>query len=375
MKRILSLLLVMVLILTLAVGCSKPKDADGDETPDTDQTDAVEDEGTEEPASGNITKVGLGHVASIAKSKDAEEDEAAVAQADLTIAAVGFDEEGKVVSVTIDTAQTKVEFDEDLKVASDRAERPKSKKELKEDYGMKSVSEQMGIGKEWYEQIEALEEWMVGKTVDEIKNMKVVERDEAHIAVPDEPDLTSSVTITVESYIDAVAEAWENTVDVENGATVGLGLITSIGNSKDPEDGNGPVARMDTTMTATAFDEEGVVVGTIIDTAQIKVEYDAEGKVISDKDAEIKTKHELKEDYGMKSVSEQMGIGKEWYEQMNALQEWMVGKTVDEIVNMKVVERDEDHPAIPDEPDLTSSVTITVEAYLEVVELASKAAK
>ena len=30
--------------------------------------------------------------------------------------------------------------------------------------------------------------------------------------VPDVPELTSTVTITVESYTEAVAEAWENAV-------------------------------------------------------------------------------------------------------------------------------------------------------------------
>ncbi len=69
----------------------------------------------------------------------------------------------------------------------------------------------------------------------------------------------------------------------------------------------------------------------------------------------------------MKKVSE---IEKEWYEQAEALQEWMVGKTVDEITGLKVKERDENHKAVPDVPELTSTVTMTVEDYLEVVQRA-----
>ncbi|NLI66659.1 MAG: hypothetical protein GX380_07960, partial [Tissierellia bacterium] len=76
-----------------------------------------------------------------------------------------------------------------------------------------------------------------------------------------------------------------------------------------------------------------------------------------------------------KPVSEQMGIGKEWYEQMEAFQEWMVGKTVEEIVNLPVKERDESHKHVPDVPELTSSVTITVEGYLAVVEEAAANAR
>ncbi len=77
---------------------------------------------------------------------------------------------------------------------------------------MKKVSE---IEKEWYEQMAAFEEWMIGKTVDEITGLKVKERDENHKNVPDVPELTSTVTITVEGYIAAVGEAWDNAVDVE----------------------------------------------------------------------------------------------------------------------------------------------------------------
>ena len=52
----------------------------------------------------------------------------------------------------------------------------------------------------------------------------------------------------------------------------------------------------------------------------------------------------------------------------------MVGKTVAEITGMKVKERDESHPAVPDVPELTSSVTINVGDYLAfVVEALQKA--
>ena len=49
---------------------------------------------------------------------------------------------------------------------------------------------------------------MTGKTVAEIKALKVKERDASHPQAPDDPELTSLVTITVD-YIAAVAEAFE----------------------------------------------------------------------------------------------------------------------------------------------------------------------
>ena len=120
-----------------------------------------------------------------------------------------------------------------------------------------------------------------------------------------------------------------------------------------------------------AFDKDGKVVAAIVDTAQVKINFDKEGKVTSDAAAEYKTKHELKEDYNMKNASP---IKKEWYEQMNAFQEWMIGKTADEITGLKVKENDHG-PGIPDVPELTSSVTISVSSYLDVVGKAAANAK
>lgn len=310
---------------------------------------------------GKIAKVGLGQNISIAKSTDKTAEKNATAQADVTMAAVGFDADGKVASVTLDVTQAKIAFDENMVVTSDREAEVRSKKDLKEEYGMKPAS---SIGKDWFEQAAAFEEWMIGKTVEEITGLKVKERDESHKNVPDVPELTSSVTITVESYIAAVAEAWENAVDATGAEKVGLGVETHIGSSKDATADKPATAQADTYMNATAVDADGKVVATLVDVAQVKIAYDAEGKVTSDKTAEPQTKQELKEGYGMKGAS---AIGKEWFEQMADFQEWMKGKTSDEITGLKVKERDASHTAVPDVPELTSTVTITVDGYQAVV--------
>ena len=368
MKRIISLVLVLILISTALVGCSKPADVEKPEV----ETPEVETPEVETPAEdGKIVKLGLGQNISIAKSRDAGVDAnnkavLAQGQVDVTMAAVGFDSEGKVASVTIDVAQTKVAFDADLKVTSDKEAEVKSKKDLGPDYGMVGASE---IKKEWFEQMAAFEEWMIGKTVDEITGLKVKEVNPSHQNVPDVPELTATVTITVESYIAAVKEAWDNAEDVVGGETVGLGVLTSIAKSKDKGvDANNkevlPLAQVDTTMSAAAFDKDGNVVGVINDVAQVKVAFDAEGKVTTDKEAELKTKKELKGDYGMVGASE---IKKEWFEQQEAFEDWMVGKSIDEITGLKVKEVNPSHQNVPDVPELTSTVTITVESYLAVV--------
>src|SRR5690554_897003 len=360
MKKLLSLLLVLVLSMSLLAGCTQPAEEPAEapaETP-AETPEETPEEPAEEPAeAGAIAKVGLGHVISIAKSTDAEADKTAQAQSDVTVIAVGFDAEGKVVSAELDVAQTRVAFDENMAVSTDREGEFKTKKELGEDYGMAKAS---GIGKEWFEQAQAFEAWMIGKTVEEITGMALED------GVPAEEDLVSSVTVGVEAYLEALEQAWAEAIETEGGETVGLGIKISIAKSKDATADAGAMAQVDNVLAATAFDAEGKVTGAVIDTAQVKIQYDLEGKVETDKEAELKTKNELKEEYGMVKAS---GIEKEWYEQAAALADWMVGQTVEEIAGMSI----EDGKTT--EEDLVSLVTVSVGDYIYVVEEAFEIAK
>ena len=178
MKKIIALALVLALAFAVA-GCTGGSDGD--------------------------LKHGVGIKTSIGSSADlAENDDGDLvgrAQVDTVIASVTVDGDGKVVSVLIDTAQTRVMFNEAGEITSDRAADYKTKKELGSDYGMIRAS---GIGREWDEQIEAIEEWMVGKTATEISNMPVEE------GYPTDVDLLTKATMRVTDYIAVVLEAIEN---------------------------------------------------------------------------------------------------------------------------------------------------------------------
>lgn len=345
MRRTVSLILLIAAILTVAIWPSMGL------------------------ASNGPVKLGLGHITSIASSKDLSTDAkgnivAPAAQINTTIAAVAFDAAGKVVNVTIDVSQSKVNFDKDLNVTTDLKAEQKTKTELGPAYGMLKASQ---IKKEWFEQAAELEKWMIGKTVEEIKALKVKQRDAAHPAVPDVPELTSVVTMTVQDYIAAVEEAWNNAIAVPaGGVKLGLGHEISLAKSK------AATAQVDNTMAATLFDKDGKVVGVIVDTAQTKVAYDKAGKVTADRNAEVKSKKELGDAYGMVKAS---SIKKDWYQQMAEFEKWMTGKTIAEIKALKVKQRDASHVAVPDVPELTSLVTITVEGYIAAVEESLKNAR
>lgn len=347
LRKITYLVLVLAMVLTL-VACG------GEKTPQ---------QGNETPAAaGKIAKLGLGKVVSLAKSGEIGE-EGGSAQEDTTVVAAGFDADGKIVSVSIDVAQNKAKLEKGGAFGFDVAASGKSKKELGADYGMVGRSE---IKKEWFEQAEALEKYWVGKTVDEVMKMEVKERDEAHKAVPASPDLTSSVTITIDGYQNALKDAFDNAVEVKTPAEkVGLGLVSGFGHgTKAAEGENGSKVQFETYMSAVAVDADGKIAAVVIDTAQNTVAYTTDGKLAPEFKAEGTTKKVLKEEYGMKKASK---IGKEWYEQIEALEAHLIGKTAEEVAGLKL----EEGKAV----DLASSVTISVGGYQAVVGEAVKNAK
>lgn len=306
-------------------------------------------------------KIGLGHLTSIASSKGkvvAADGKVtpAVAQVDTTMAIVAFDAAGKVTHITIDTSQTKVNYDADMKVTSDLKALAQSKIELGPAYGMLKAS---SIKKEWNEQIAEFEKWMIGKTVAEIKALKTKQRDASHPAVPDVPELASTVTMTVQDYIAVVEEAWNNAVAVPaGGVKLGLGHEISIGSSTSTN------AQVDNVFAGALFNKDGKIVGVIVDTAQTKVAFDKDGKITTNMAGEFKTKKELGDAYGMAKAS---SIKKDWYQQMAEFEKWMTGKTVAEIKALKTKQRDASHVAVPDIPELASTVTITVQGYIAAV--------
>lgn len=319
-------------------------------------------------AAGSIVKMGVGTIASIAKSKDIVAETGGTAQADVVVTAVGFDKDGKVVSVSIDNAQTKVVFNADGTLKTDVKVEPKTKVELGADYGMIKAS---AIKKEWFEQADALGKWMVGKTIDQIKGMKTkAGADAAHPAVPDEADLVGSVSITVQDYLKAVEEAWTNAIEVKGGADkLGLGIVVDISKSAAKTADKPASASFDTMIAATAMKGDKVA-GAILDTQQAKVAYDADGKITTDLNAELLAKNELKDAYGMIKAST---IKKEWYEQAQALSNWTIGKTAAEVAGLKTVEKD--GKQLVDDADLKGSVSVGVAAYLKAYAEAIKNAK
>ncbi|MDD4438929.1 MAG: hypothetical protein PHS04_13000 [Tissierellia bacterium] len=147
----------------------------------------------------------------------------------------------------------------------------------------------------------------------------------------------------------------------EGAVKTGLAVVSSIEKSKDAGEKDG-LAQTDSVIVAVTVDKDGKIVQTVIDTAQTKIEFSKDGKIVPDLNTVFKSKQELKEEYGMNKAS---SLGKEWYEQANALAEYVAGKTVEEVKAIAV-----DDTGVTTEVDLVSSVTIKINPYKEAIEKA-----
>lgn len=287
MKKVLAVGLASVLAVSF-VACSKGAgDADAD-----NKTDAA------------AAKTGYSVISQIQEVKDT------TLTIDSVAAAVLVDADGKIIDCKIDEAQTKP----DLATNNGDVADLRTKLEKKEDYGMKGVSP---IGKEWYEQVAAFEEFAKGKTADEIT---AAVGDDGY---PSNADLKAGCTIAVADIAKAVSNAVTNAQDLGASANDTLKLAVTTEKYYESNETN---LQYDSNYAVVTLSADGKITSCIIDASQAKCTI-ADGK-FTVAEGTFASKKELKDDYGMKGISP---IGKEWYEQADAFEKWAVGKTAAEI--------------------------------------------
>ncbi len=347
MKKFIAMLLSLMLVFSLA-GCTSTTEEEVVE--ETQTAEEITEETTEEETMSEKSYM-LG-VAAMPKSNSmsATDEKDAVAAIETSMMAIIFDMDGKVMDVSFDVTEQMITFADDGTVAGDIELRTKS--ERGEDYGLKAAS---GIGKEIDEQFMALEEWMVGKTIDEIADMSA-----------DDEDLKAGVTIMIDDYIMTAKKAYENAMPLAEMPTeVALGTSVLV----TPQEGDGAEkgasVEVTTTFVGLATDGEGKIIDIMFDAAQQFVAFDAQGQLAGEVD--LRTKVEKGPDYNMIVASP---IEKELFEQYAALEDYAVGQTVDEVLGMPTYEKDAYYPNIPDVEDLKASVTIDITDLLKALESA-----
>ena len=152
----------------------------------------------------------------------------------------------------------------------------------------------------------------------------------------------------------------------EGAVKTGLAIAANAKDSTNAGDEDGE-AKYDVTLVAVTVDDKGVILSCIIDSIGASVKFDTSGAITSDLSAEILTKNELGDSYGMKAYG---GARYEWYEQAAALARYAVGKTIDELKNGAVNESGKAADA-----DLASTATIYLGGYVAAIEQAVNNAK
>ncbi len=359
MKKIISLVMSSVLAVSLLAGCGSSSETSNSTDSATSTSASSSTAAVSSDANGDAVKTGLAVISSIAKSKDAGKEDG-LGQVDSTVVAVTVDKDGKIVKCAIDAAQTKINFSAAGKITTDLKKEFKSKQELKTEYGMNKASK---IGKEWNEQADAFANYVVGKTVAEVKGIALNAE-----GVPSDKELSATVSIHIADLTAAIEKAVNNAKDLgaKAGDKLGLGVATNISKSADAGEKDG-VAQAYSNYTATTFGADGKVTSCVIDASQSNVNFTKAGKITSDLKAPLKSKSELGADYGLAKASK---IKKEWFEQTEALAKYVVGKTVDEIKGIAV-----NAEGVPSQAELTSSVTIHIGDYQAVIAKAVATAK
>ena len=298
-------------------------------------------------------KTGLAIITSVADSENAVQS-----SYDVTLAAVTVDENGVIVDCIIDSIGTKVPFDTAGAITADMNAEILTKNELGDAYGMVAYG---GAVAEWYQQADALAQFAVGKTVEELRSGAIDETGKA----PAGSDLATTATIYLGGYVAAIEEAAANArnLGAQAGDELKLAAIPSISGSTSADAENAGNAQLDVTVTALTMGD-GIITSCVIDAVQAKVAFDTTGTITSDLTAPVQTKNQLGDAYGMVAWG---GAIAEWNEQAASFASYITGKTPAEVAGIAV-----DESTAPTDADLASSVTIKIGGFLALIEKAAQ---
>ena len=357
MKKSMALILTIALVMMLLAGCTGTTVVIGECTspPDSHTNTPVEDTPVADvPVTEGAVKTGLAVVTSISDSTSATAEAAGAAKYDITVVAVTVDDAGVITACTIDSVPATVEFDATGVITTDLASQIRTKGEQGADYGMVAWG---GAIAEWDEQVAALANFAIGKTVEELKSGAIDETGKA----PAGSDLASSATIYLGGYVGAIEAAVANAqhLGAQAGDELILATMNEISSSTSATAEAAGNAQLDANI-AVVTRNDGVITSCIIDAVQAKIAFDATGTITTDLSAPVATKNEQGENYGMVAWG---GAIAEWNEQAASFASYVTGKTAAEVAGIAVTETTK--PA--DGTDLASSVTIAIGGFMALI--------
>ena len=169
-------------------------------------------------------------------------------------------------------------------------------------------------------------------------------------------DATESTTATTP----VETEATEPVV-AEGAVRTGLAITTALG-ATDASAEEAGKAEFTITLAAIMVDENDIILDCEIDAIGHEFTFDTTGTISSDITAEVLTKNEKGDNYGMVAWG---GAIAEWYAQVDAFEAYCIGKTVDEILNGALTES-----GYAADADLATSATINLFDYVSALDAA-----
>lgn len=338
MKNFLIMILFLALFLTGCVGVPVIYEC---ECPDDEEKPNSNPEITE----GEV-KTGLVIVTNVSKSSDK------TAEFDITLVAVTVDAKGVITSCKIDSVGTSVNFDATGKITTDLSAVIKSKQELGDDYNMVEYG---GAKYEWYEQVNSLAAYCVGKTAEQVAGISV--NDETK---PTDTDLNTTVTIAIGGFKNAIVKAVNNAKNIgaSTDDTLHIAVNASVASSINATTEKNGTAQLNVDFTAVT-EKNGIITSCVIDSVQAKVSFDTTGTITTDLTKEIKTKNELGSDYGLVAGG---GAIAEWDEQTASFCNYIKGKTAEQVKDIAV-----DEGTKPTDTDLSTNVTIAIGGFKALI--------
>ena len=352
MKKALFALIALLLATAMLTGCMGTPVVVNDCTcPSEGQTNPTEPTAA---VSEGAVKTGLAVITTAADSTSATAEAAGAVKLDSTLVAVTVDDEGIITSCIIDSIPATVNVDATGAITSDLTAAVPTKNELGENYGMVAWG---GAIAEWDAQVAALCSYAVGKTVDQLKNGAIDETGKA----PEGSELASSATIYLGGFVSGIEAAVNNATHLgaEAGDELKLVTLNKLSSSTNATAEAAGCVQLDGDIAAVTV-KDGIITSCIIDSVQAKVNFDTTGTITSDLTAQIPSKNQLGENYGMVAWG---GAIAEWNVQAASFASYVTGKTADQVAGIAINEATK--PAAGS--DLASSVTISIGGFQALI--------
>ena len=352
MKKALFALIALLLATAMLTGCMGTPVVVNDCTcPSEGETTPTEPTA---PVSEGAVKTGLAVITTAADSTSATAEAAGAVKLDSTLVAVTVDDEGIITSCAIDSIPATVNVDATGAITSDLTAAVPTKNELGENYGMVAWG---GAIAEWDAQVAALCSYAVGKTVEQLKNGAIDETGKA----PEGSELASSATIYLGGFVSGIEAAVNNATHLgaEAGDELKLVTLNKLSSSANATAEAAGCVQLDGDIAALTV-KDGIITSCIIDSVQAKVNFDTTGTITSDLTAQILSKNQLGENYGMVAWG---GAIAEWNVQAASFASYVTGKTADQVAGIAINEATK--PA--DGSDLASSVTISIGGFQALI--------